>query len=397
MSLFPLIIKSLQNSSMSLADLQQVTQVSLPTLRKATQELTDGRWIKVVGHSETNGGRPAMLFGLDDSFYAILGVHVQLPGMRMILADLNGGILDEVEYFQGDNPGPAEVVQAIVEYTEYITRQFPDRTLLGVGLAAPGFTDPETGDIISIERVPGWQRYPILQRVRASLGVPASIANDVDCMAFGEFQQAGKSFASNLAYIGFDEGIKVSLFLNGDLYKGSFGNSGLVVRRFLRVPDAEITAEEQDRLLSISGIVKLFEEEVSALSNGEKAAYEQILGASYRFRLRAIFAGSADNLPVCQNITERLNVVLAAAVANILYFVQPDTVVIGGALSDMPDTVFNNLSHVIRQHLPTLFANHVQIDQATMAASDSASLGAVYHFLDDYIFPGAFDSAAFNK
>ncbi|MEZ4555504.1 MAG: hypothetical protein R2854_03470 [Caldilineaceae bacterium] len=65
---------------MSLADLQQATQVSLPTLRRAVQDLTDARWIRVVGQAEANGGRPAMLFGADTTRFLLVGVHLQLPG-----------------------------------------------------------------------------------------------------------------------------------------------------------------------------------------------------------------------------------------------------------------------------------------------------------------------------
>ncbi|MBK8019915.1 MAG: winged helix-turn-helix transcriptional regulator [Chloroflexi bacterium] len=73
------ILKILRTRPMSLADLQQATQVSLPTLRKAVQDLVDAQWIRIVGQAGANGGRPPNMFGLDDSHYVLIGVHLQLP------------------------------------------------------------------------------------------------------------------------------------------------------------------------------------------------------------------------------------------------------------------------------------------------------------------------------
>ncbi len=157
MLLHTIITKNLQARPMSLAELHPMTNVSLPTLRKAIQELTDSHWIRIVGQAEANGGRPAMLFGFDDSYYMLLGVHIQLPGIRLIISDFSGNVLDEKDLFQQEEASPHQIMQAIIDYAHEVKSRLEDRKLLGIGIAAPGFTDPETGNIISIERVPGWE------------------------------------------------------------------------------------------------------------------------------------------------------------------------------------------------------------------------------------------------
>jgi len=379
------IIKNLQATPRSLADLQTITQVSLPTLRKGVQELSDNRWIQVVGQAEANGGRPAKLFGLDDSYFVLLGVHIQLPGMRMIISDLAGQILDEIEVYQQTQPSPEEVVHAISNYAHDIQVRFSDRSILGIGIAAPGFTDPDTGNIISIERVSGWQDFPICQRISSLVDVPVYIANDVDCMAFAEFQYTQKSFANNLAYFGFDEGLKVSMFLNGELYKGSFGNAGLIVARFLNVQDTDMSLDDQQRIMTISGLNEIFEEKVTGLSSAEQGLYEKMLNLPYRQRLELIFDGAQQGLPICVDMINILNSILATSIANIIYVIQPDHVVIGGLLSAMPSSLFAELGLMIRSHLPVLFANNSQIEQSQLTSSNIAALGANYHFLEQYL------------
>lgn len=385
MLLHTTIIKILQANSLSLADLHPNTQVSLPTLRKAIQELSDSRWICVVGQAEANGGRPAMLFGLDESYYVIIGIHLQLPGIRLVVSDLVGNVLDEKEAFHQTQPSPEQVVQTIIEYVWDIQSRLHDRKVLGVGIAAPGFTDPETGNIISIGRVPGWENFPICERIRSQVALPVEIANDIDCMAFAEFQYSRKSFINNLAYIGFDEGVKVSMFLNGELYKGSFGNAGLVVNRFLNVPELDISRDDQKRMLTISGLNQIFEEKVEQLSDSDKADYQAILQAEYRQRLEHIFEEAQSGDPICQDIVGNSTAVLAAAIANIIYVIQPDEVVIGGIMGLVPKSLFSTITATIRQHLPTLFANQIRIEQAQFLSSNISALGATYHFLENYL------------
>lgn len=379
------ILKHLHTAAMSLSDLQAVTQVSLPTLRKAMQELTDTRWIRVVGQMDSNGGRPAKRFGLDSNYYIIIGVHLQLPGLRLITADLTGQVLDAQEIAQDNVPPPEQVLHDITEYVRQVQAHYSERPILGIGVAAPGFTDPDSGDILSIGRVSGWERFPICRRLQGTLQLPVYIANDVDCMAFTEFQQTGMSFDRNLIYVGFDEGVKMSIFLNGELYQGAFGNAGLVFSDLLQV-NYPSTKWDRDRILTIHGFDHVFEERVAALDADDQAAYQAIFSTSNaRQRFHAILQGAEQGLPACEDVVGLMNVALASAATNVIYTIQPDTVVIGGILSGMPDSLYITLKDTIHSYLPKLISDSTAITQGKVTSPNSAAVGATHHFLQNYL------------
>jgi len=390
MSLHRTIVRILINEPLSLADLQAATAVSLPTLRKAVQDLTEAGWIRVVGQAEANGGRPAMLFGLDERQYLMIGVHLQLPGMRLITTDLTGQILDEAELFAKVVPSPGDAINSIVEYAGQVRAHHKAHQLLGIGIATPGFTDPVGGDILSIGRVKGWQNLPICRRLQAALGIPIYVANDVDCMAFAEFQHTNEFGERNLAYVGFDEGVKVSLFLGGKLYRSSLGNSGLIASPLLHVdgiPDRQAVKD----LLTIVGVSQLFERYVGALSEADQQPYLPILATNARKRVSAILRSTGDSLPLCQAMAQQVIRALAVAVANVIYIVQPDVIVIGGVLSLMSAELFADLTAAIAAQLPSLIENHVFIQQAKLASPNSAAIGATRHFLQNYLTDAATD------
>jgi predicted NBD/HSP70 family sugar kinase len=385
MSLHRDIIRLVLNAPSSLADLQSATAVSLPTLRKAVQSLIDARWIRVVGQAEANGGRPAMLFGVDASRLAIIGVHLQLPGIRLTLSDLAGNVLDDGEHFDGVLPTPNECFQTIADYAAQVKKNLRARKLLGVGIATPGFIDLVTGDIISIGRVPSWENVPICRRLAVELNLPVYIANDVDCLAFAELQSTHQTREANLAFIGFDEGIKVSLFLKGELYKGTFGNAGLIAPTLLNVNDLPDPGEAP-HFVTINGVSHLFEKRLGALDKNAQKKYADIIAApSPRERVRRILENARPDRPVCHSLVLEQIQVFAAMTANMILMIQPDIVLIGGLESLLPQDLFAALETAIRHHLPALINNNTLIRQGKLALQNSGAIGATHHFLQTYL------------
>jgi predicted NBD/HSP70 family sugar kinase len=382
------IIELLSRNPMSQASLQDVTQVSLPTLRRAIQQLVESQWIMTVGQSATTGGRPAMLYGLNPQFHAIIGVHLQLPGMNLFVVDLTGTLLHEVHVNSNHPLSPEEVISEITNYVSQFDRQFPERRLLGVGIAAPGYIDPQLGEIISIGRVEGWQNFPISSRITATTGLPAAIVNDIDCMASAEVLHAAAPTDDNLAYVGVYEGIKASVFLNNDLYKGPFGNAGIIGRNRIKVHGEE-NYQSLEELASIRAITRHFQQQSSTIPE-----HQDVLDQSdtrLQFQLIMDVAVRGDEL--CASLIAEMSDLLAAEIANLIYTIQPSILIVGGALSTMPKPLFSSLELQIRQHLPTLLSNQLVIQQAQLSLSNSVPVGLAYQFLHHFVTTEEFELA----
>lgn len=379
------IIKLLSKKAMSLAALREATNLSMPTLRRAIDELSNARWIRAVGQSSATGGRPAKLFGLDDRTYLIIGVHIQLPGMRLITTNLQSDIIDEYVVPNNRQLLPNDVIREIADYAEYVRQTFSGNRILGIGVAAPGYLDPVSGDIISIERVSGWQNFPLRTRLEANLGLPTVIENDIDCMALDSIERLKTKSEGSLIYIGFDEGVKASLILNGEFYKGPFGNAGTIGWHLLRPPD-QATSNYRELVTSIHGIVQFFKEQLSALDEEDKAEYAAILTMpNVRQQFQRILEAAQEGLPLCQSIVETMLSALTIAAANLIYTLQPSMLIIGGALGSMPRRLFDHLEDQIRQHLPPLVSNSLIIQQAQLTSPNSVSVGGTHRFLQHYI------------
>jgi glucokinase len=55
------------------------------------------------------------------------------------------------------------------------------------GLGSPGTMDIPSGYLLDPPNLPGWQNYPIRDRLHEAVGLPVTFANDANAAAFGEF------------------------------------------------------------------------------------------------------------------------------------------------------------------------------------------------------------------
>ena len=375
-SLKSTIIGLLSEEPRSLADLKATTQVSLPTLRQALQELSDSDWVCPVGRSSSTGGRRATLFGLNGQTHLIIGVHLEIPGINMVVSALNGDIIDRIHVADREKLLPDEAMRTIIDYAQQVQVTYPNRKLLGIGLAMPGFLELTSGTILFSIRAPHWQNFPLKARLESELDLPVIIENDVDCMTFAELAQANIPDATDMLYLGFSEGVKVSMRLGGQLIKGPFGNAGMIGRTV-------VSRNELQEIASVSSVCREFEQRVATLSAPNETLQGIINLTDRSAKFRAILK-AAESEPICNSIITAVIDTLAEELSKLLQILQPALLIIGGALSHMPPQLRTYMEESIRKRLPSLISSHLLVKYATMVGARVAATGAAHRFLQRY-------------
>lgn len=384
------IVDFLYARPMTLSDLVGVTDVSLPTLRRSVQELIDTGWVRAVGQSGSTGGRPATLFGLDGGSRAIIGAHVEIPSVNMVLAELGGRILHSQHHTASDGLQPDEAVEAIAHFTAGVKRRYPDRQLMGIGMAAPGYVDATSGEILYVGRARNWRNFPMKTRLESDLGLPLIMENDTDCLIRAEIDNASPPISGDVVYLAVLEGVKMSMLLNGQLYRGPFGNAGLIGRTRIAARESSPVRPhyELEETASVGGLCDAFTRLAAEAGSRDSLATEIEGLADRNHRFRAILQAAEAGHPIAAAAAEQMIADLALALANLLYVLQPLVLVIGGQLSDPPQGLRLKLERQVREALPQLLSNHLIIRYATMTGRYAAALGATYWFLRRYVTLG---------
>lgn len=94
----------------------------------------------------------------------------------------------------------------------------PGVPLRGVGTGIPGPVDPATGRVVAPSRMPGWNNFPVAERLGAHFDLPVLVENDANLMAAGEARAWPK--CETLMVLKAGSGIGCGVIVNGTLHRG---------------------------------------------------------------------------------------------------------------------------------------------------------------------------------
>ena len=380
------IIQVLLEKPMSLADLSQSLDnvVSLPTLRRALNELIDADWVRRKGQS-SSGGRPATLFAMNSYAHIIIGVHVEIPTVNMVVVRSDGEVIHQHHVTLPDSAIPDEAVRVITDYVHDVEQMFAVSKIIGLAVASPGYLSTATGEILFVGRAPGWENYPIVKRLKAELNMPIILEGGTDCMIRVEVDHFDD--AQDIVYLAVLEGVKVSMILNGSLYRGPFVNAGIIGRMKI-APQSKPNVFENyydlEETSSVAGVTQTFQSRMKSVDLDDtlrKIQEEPDRNA----RFHAILHAAEDGHPLCVEIVDRMFDDLSLAVSNMLLLLQPHILVIGGQLSMVSHQHKSRLEREIRSKLPTLLNNYLMIKFARITGRYAAAIGATRWFFERYL------------
>jgi len=95
----------------------------------------------------------------------------------------------------------------------------------GIGTAAPGPLDHETGVIINVPLM-GWKDFPLGPELQREFGVPVSLDNDGNLGALAEQRLGVAKGARSVVYMTVSTGCGGGIVLNGEVYRGFTGSAG---------------------------------------------------------------------------------------------------------------------------------------------------------------------------
>ena len=200
-----------------------------------------------------------------------------------------------------------------------------DFATIGVGI--PGAVDRATGRVTHALNL-GLEDLDLGGELRARLGRPVRVENDVNAAALGAWQALGGGPTESMAYLNLGTGLAAGLVLGGRLWRGSRGVAGEI---------GHIPVDPAGPLCPCGQRGCL---ELTASGSGLARAG---MGDSVRDLHAAATGGDVAALGVWTAFVEHV----AASVRLFVLTVDPDRVVIGGGLSSLGDELLGAVRGVL--------------------------------------------------
>lgn len=214
-----------RSGSLSRSEIAQRLDLSPATVTQLTKDLIRHGVLKELASAPSRGGRPAQLLGLAGSARHALGVKVAYDHLAIADVGLDGTVR-EVSLHDFD----PESVDALGDLTDTLTTVINDfdsgtDPLLGVGLGVPGGVNNQAEGIVNAD-ILGWRGLPLGRRLRASLGLPVLVDNDVNALAAAELLYGRGQQHRHFLIITIGIGVGAAIIADGMVYRGAHGDAG---------------------------------------------------------------------------------------------------------------------------------------------------------------------------
>lgn len=358
-----------RHAPVSRAKVSELTGLNKATVSNLVQELATHHLLQEIGPGESSGGRkPQLLLFNGQAGYAV-GVELRVNQMTGVLTDLEGNIAAEADDSLAEHDVES-VTQRMIAMIKELMQQAPPSPygIIGIGVGVPGMVDGN-GTVLFAPNL-GWDMVPLQQRLEEELGLPVTIDNEANAGAQGELRFGAGQDARHLLYISAGSGIGSGIIINGELYKGARGYAG---------ESGHMSIEADGKACSCGnrGCWELYASEKSYDDKGDRlpARRTSVL-------VRHAEEGHAETIRHFQELGRYLGI----GITNLVNGFNPQSVIVGGPLSDARAWIGDTLKQVVAERTLPYHKELMEIRFAELG-SRSTMIGAAYSAISQFLGP----------
>ena len=225
----------------------------------------------------------------------------------------------------------------------------------GVAVCSPGLIDAEKGEIIFAgSNFPGYTGMKLREEIEHLTQLPCTVENDVNAAGLGESWLGAGKGAKSAFCIFVGTGIGGALVLDGHLIHGASAAAGEI--GFLPFADSQF-----EKIASTSALLQ----QVGAATGEE------------------VFQRAANGEEKALAALEEMAKKIACALAEICCIVNPEVLIMGGAIMAQREFFEPRLNRYLAELLPEALRKNTRIAFAQLGTA-AGFTGALRHFLQKY-------------
>jgi glucokinase-like ROK family protein len=281
--------------------------------------------------------------------------------------------------------GPEETLQRVEElFDELLEGSVPPGTpVWGVGVGLPGPVEFSTGRPIAPPIMPGWDGYPIRERLSERYQAPVWVDNDVNVLALNELRAGAARGHEDVIYVKIGTGIGAGLVSGSRLHRGSQGCAG-DIGHIAVVDDPAVVCRcgNIGCLEAVAGGGALSRDGTIAAQAGRSPLLAEVLATGRSIEASDVVAAAGRGDPVCVEMLTSAGRRVGDALATLVSFFNPSRVIVGGGVAAAGDSLLAALKQsVYRRSLP-LATRDLVITRSQIDDGPGGMRGAAFMAID---------------
>jgi len=208
------------------------------------------------------------------------------------------------------------------------------RDICMIGLATPGTMDIPAGMLLNPPNLPGWDNFPIRDRVAAELERPTILQNDANAAAYGEFWAGSAKDVRSLLFYTLGTGLGGGVIVDDHIIEGEHSHGSELGHVILEMDNGRLCTSGQygtaEAYVSATALLKRFRQ---CVEDGRPTSVQRHLDAGQKLspRLIAEEAEQGDHLSL--ELIMEMARYLGATITTAVHVIDPAMVLLGGAMT----------------------------------------------------------------
>ncbi|MBE0594568.1 MAG: ROK family protein, partial [Gemmatimonadales bacterium] len=214
----------------------------------------------------------------------------------------------------------------------------------GVGIGAPGPLDTRNGIVLLTPNL-GWRDFPLRDRVRDAVGLPAALDNDANCAIFGEWWRGAAAGADIVVGLTIGTGIGGGIVLDGEIFHGASDIAGEIGHMTIDSTGRRCKCGNYGCLEAYASGTAIAERAVEGMESGALSRLATYVdGDLSAITAQIVYDAAHDGDDYALEVIHDTARFLGAGVANLINIFNPEIVVICGGVTAAGERLFKPLA-----------------------------------------------------
>lgn len=345
------------------------TGLTRSVVARRVGELIDHGLVAEGETGPSTGGRPPRHLAFRADAGHLLVADLGATSIVVAVTALDGRVLAHRDVPLDIAVGPDAVlarVDALFDEVRDACTVLPGR-LWGLGIGLPGPVEFSAGRPIAPAIMPGWDGYPVRDRLAARHFAPVWVDNDVNVLALGELRSGVATDHHDVVVVKIGTGIGAGIISDGHLHRGAQGSAGDVGHSPVSDdPSVVCRCGRTGCLEALAGGHALARDGEAAARDGRSpalaAALERRGSLTAEDVVAAASAGDAAAAGLLRAAGRRIGLMLAS----IVNFFNPSLIIIGGRVGLHADAMVASIREVVHERALPLATHDLLIRRSSL-------------------------------
>lgn len=306
-------------------------------------------------------------------------IGVDLGGTTIKVGLLNDEytIIDKMVIPTGAERSSEEVLKDMAKVCRQIMDKhgLTEENVHSIGIGSPGIASPVEG-IIHYASNLNFNEVNVRKEIQKYINLNVYVENDANCAALAEAVCGAAKGEKDVVVVTLGTGVGGGIIIDGKVYSGAFCGGGEIGHHVIELNGRQCGCGRKgcwEQYASATALIS--DAKVAAKENPTSQLVTLTEGNLDNMNAKIVFDAAQDGDEVAGKVLDQYFRYIAHGVANIVYMLQPSTVVLGGGMSAQQDKLTVPVTKYVEQEMcPGLeLRNPVK---AAILGNDAGIIGA---------------------